>query len=98
MTAPVTPAHPKDIENAYEFFRQPLLKKARRWFPSLRGAELDLYQSAWESLLRNRDGIRDVEKYLERALYNRGIDELRARALVPALSLDAAGAEGKING
>jgi RNA polymerase sigma factor (sigma-70 family) len=98
MTAPVTPAHPKDMENAYQFFRQPLLKKARRWFPSLRGAELDLYQSAWESLLRNRDGIRDVEKYLERALYNRGIDELRARALVPALSLDAAGGEGKING
>jgi RNA polymerase sigma factor (sigma-70 family) len=77
-----------DLELAYRRFKQPLLKKARLWFPTLRGSEADLYQNAWESLLRNVEDVDDVEKYLEMALYNRGVDELRARELRPADSLE----------
>lgn len=87
MTAAAQTEH-DDLELAYRRFKQPLLRKARLWFPTLRGAEPDLYQSAWESLLRNIEDVDDIEKYLEKALYNRAVDELRARELRPADSLE----------
>jgi RNA polymerase sigma factor (sigma-70 family) len=72
----------------------PLLARARRWFPTLRGSEQDLYQAAWASVLANRDQIRDLDKYLEAAVYSAGLKELRTRRRRPVVSLSTVGARG----
>jgi RNA polymerase sigma factor (sigma-70 family) len=87
MGAIPKPADTLQLEAAYERFKEPMLQKARSWFPALRGMELDLYQSAWEGLLRNGD-IEDLERYLKRAIFTKGLDELRRRGRRPTVSLE----------
>jgi RNA polymerase sigma factor (sigma-70 family) len=87
MAAPTKPAEAQHVADAYERFKEPLLQKARGWFPPLRGMELDLYQSAWEALLKNTE-VEDLESYLERAVFTKGLDELRRRERKPAISLE----------
>jgi RNA polymerase sigma factor (sigma-70 family) len=79
MDAPFTPSRAEALDAAYRRYRPFLLDKARLWFPSLRGMEQDLYQAAWESLLRNQDHVTSIESYLEHALYKRGLDIVRRR-------------------
>jgi RNA polymerase sigma factor (sigma-70 family) len=79
MDAPFTPSRAEALDAAYRRYRPFLLDKARLWFPSLRGMEQDLYQAAWESLLRNQDHVTSIESYLEHALYKRGLDVVRRR-------------------
>ena len=55
----------------------------RKRFPTLRGQESDLYNEAWESLLRTETQPDSVFAYLERALYTRGLNELRRRERRP---------------
>jgi RNA polymerase sigma factor (sigma-70 family) len=76
----------------------PMLAKARRWFPTLRGHEADLYQTAWESVLRNRERVVDVEKYLECALYSAGLAELRTRRRKRTTSLESVQPRSRSNG
>jgi RNA polymerase sigma factor (sigma-70 family) len=76
----------------------PMLAKARRWFPTLRGHEADLYHAAWESVLRNRERVVDVEKYLECALYSAGLAELRTRRRKRTTSLESVQARSRSNG
>jgi RNA polymerase sigma factor (sigma-70 family) len=92
MDALAHPAASEALERVYQRCREPLLRKARNWFPGLRGHEADLYQSAWESVLRNLDGIDSVEAYLETAVYTEGLFELRKRRRRQASSLDKHGA------
>jgi RNA polymerase sigma factor (sigma-70 family) len=79
-----------NVEETYQRSMGPLLERARRWFPTLRGSEQDLYQAAWASVLANRDQIRDLDKYLESALYTAGLKELRRRRRRPVISLSSA--------
>jgi RNA polymerase sigma factor (sigma-70 family) len=90
MAAAAKPAETPQLEEAYERFKEPLLARTRNWFPLLRGMEADLYQSAWEALLRNGKDVDDVETYLERAVFTKGLDELRRRQRRPAISLERA--------
>jgi RNA polymerase sigma factor (sigma-70 family) len=69
---------------------EPLLERARAWFPTLKGCEHDLYQAAWESLLGNSRPIDDPETFLECAVYSAGLKELRRRRRRPVVSLSAA--------
>jgi RNA polymerase sigma factor (sigma-70 family) len=80
---------PTSVDETYERSMGPLLERARRWFPTLRGSEQDLYQTAWASVLANRDEIRDLDKYLESALYTAGLKELRRRRRRPVVSLSS---------
>lgn len=68
----------------------PLLERARIWFPTLEGSEQDLYQTAWASLLSNGRPIENLEKYLASAVYSAGLKELRRRRRRPVVSLSGA--------
>lgn len=91
MEALAHPAQSENFERVYRRCKQRMLRQARSWFPALRGRELDLYHSAWESVLRNAHAIEDVEVYLETALYTQGLFELRTGRRRYAASLDTAG-------
>jgi RNA polymerase sigma factor (sigma-70 family) len=90
MGATATPARGDALGDTYERCMDPLLVKARAWFPTLEGLEGDLYQMAWESVLRNHDAIVDLEKYLESALYTAGLEQLRLRRRKRWVSLERA--------
>jgi RNA polymerase sigma factor (sigma-70 family) len=79
MAATATPARGDALGDSYERCMESMLEKARAWFPTLEGLESDLYQAAWESVLRNRERIVDLERYLESALYSAGLEQLRSR-------------------
>ena len=51
----------------------------RKRFPTLRGQEADFYNDAWESLLQSETQPDALFAYLDRALYTRGLNELRRR-------------------
>ena len=56
----------------------------RKRFPTLRGQEGDFYNDAWESLLQSETQPDALFAYLDRALYTRGLNELRRRDRRPA--------------
>jgi RNA polymerase sigma factor (sigma-70 family) len=94
-----SPANAPDaVDEVYRRCMGPLLERARAWFPTLRGTEQDLYQAAWSSLLGNSRPIRDVEKYLESAVYSAGLKELRRRRRRPVISLSTARLRNNGNG
>jgi RNA polymerase sigma factor (sigma-70 family) len=94
MEALANPAQAQALEREYRRCKQPILKKLRNWFPTLRGYELDLYQSAWESVLRNAHSIDSVEAYLEAAIYTEGLRELRTRRRRQTFHMDAGAVPG----
>ena len=75
-------------EPEYRACRPALEARFRRWFPSLRGQESDFYNEAWESLLR-QDEVENVRAFLSRAMYARGVDEMRRDGRRPRGSADA---------
>ena len=85
-----SPRKAADLDEVYSRCKGPLLQRARGWFPTLRGSEHDLYQTAWASLLGSSRPIEDVEKYLETALYSAGLKELRRRRRKPVVPLASA--------
>ena len=80
----------QSLAREYVELRVQLEAVFRHRFPGLRGLEGDLYNEAWESLLRRETPPDSTFAFLERALYNRGLDELRRRARRPGDSPDAA--------
>jgi RNA polymerase sigma factor (sigma-70 family) len=86
-----TPQTPADrLEEVYRARMVPLVERIRAWFPTLQGIEEDLYQAAWASLLAKSRQIEDVEKYLEAAVFNAGLMELRRQRRHPIVSLSGA--------
>jgi RNA polymerase sigma factor (sigma-70 family) len=79
----------RDRAEAYLRLRGPLLRAARRWFPSLGPDDLeDLHQSAWLSTMRTEAEIENLEAYLYEAIHSQGLMELRRRRRRPAESLE----------
>lgn len=75
-------------EVEYTALRPLLERRFRGRFPSLRGQESDFYNEAWESLLRQEE-VAKPRAFLERAMYARGIDELRRDQRRPHGTADA---------
>jgi hypothetical protein len=74
---------------AYQRLKRLVLRRARRWFPSLADADLeDVYQAAWLSIVRTKAEVRDLEDYVYAAVRSQGLMELRRRRrrLVVALA------------
>jgi hypothetical protein len=90
MGASPAQASPDPLDETYRRCMDPLLERARVWFPTLEGCEQDLYQAAWESLLASSRPIDDPETYLKCAVYSAGLKELRRRRRRPVVSLSAA--------
>jgi RNA polymerase sigma factor (sigma-70 family) len=90
MSAPLIQPTTAPPDEAYRRCMEPMLEKARCWFPTLRGFERDLYQTAWASLLGSSRPITNVEKYLESAVYSAGLKELRRRRRRPTVPLSVA--------
>jgi RNA polymerase sigma factor (sigma-70 family) len=78
------------FDELYTRCMEPLQARMRAWFPTLKGCEEDLYQTAWASLLANGRTVEDPEKYLEVAVYNAGLKELRRRRRRPIVPLSLA--------
>lgn len=87
-------------EDAYQRLRRPVLRRARRWFPSLGGADLeDVYQAAWLSIVRTEASVRDLEDYVYAAVRSQGLMELRRRRRRPVVSLaNLGGSRGFFSG
>ncbi len=67
------------LEEVYRAHMERLLDRVTAWFPTLQGLEEDLYQAAWATLLAKDRSIEDLEMYLEAAVFNAGLKELRRR-------------------
>jgi RNA polymerase sigma factor (sigma-70 family) len=77
-----------EVASAYERLKPPVLRRSRRWFPTLSEADLeDLYQAAWLSVVRTDSEVRDLEDYLYAAVRSQGLMELRRRRRRPAIAL-----------
>ena len=70
--------------------RQKFEEDASTLANKLKGIEEDLYQAAWASLLAKNRSIADIEKYLEAAVFNAGLMELRRRRRRPIVPLSVA--------
>ena len=90
MPAPLKAPSNDGLAREYVELRPRLEMLFRKWFPSLRGQEPDFYNEAWESLLQAGAEPDCLQAWLERALYTRGLNELRRRARRPG---DQAGAD-----
>jgi RNA polymerase sigma factor (sigma-70 family) len=83
----------ESFDKAYTRLRRPVLRQARRWFPSLAEADLeDVYQAAWLSVVRTDAEVRDLEDYLYTAVRSQGLMELRRRRRRPTMPLLSGGA------
>jgi RNA polymerase sigma factor (sigma-70 family) len=89
MGAAPAEAPPDELEDVYRRCMEPLFELVQTCFPTLRGCEHDLYQTAWASLLDGRP-IDDIEQYLEVAVYRAGLKELRRRQRRPIVPLSVA--------
>lgn len=80
---------PDGLADAFVRLRRPVLRAARRWFPSLSPDDLeDVYQAAWLSALRTSAPIDNLEAYVYEAMHSQGLMELRRRRRRPAASLE----------
>jgi RNA polymerase sigma factor (sigma-70 family) len=81
-----------ELAGAYERLKRPVLRRARRWFPTLSPADLeDVYQGAWLSIVRTDAEVRDVDDYVYRAVHSQGLMELRRRRRRPVVPLEEHG-------
>src|SRR4051812_47149751 len=77
-----------EVATGYERLKPPVLRRARRWFPTLSDPDLeDAYQSAWLSVVRTDSEVRDVEDYVYAAMRSQGLMELRRRRRRPVARL-----------
>jgi len=78
----------RELEHAYRSLCGPVLRRVRRWFPTLSEADLeDVYQAAWLSIVRTSSDVRDMEDYVYAAVRSQGLMELRRRRRRPVVAL-----------
>ena len=83
MPESLDPPQRERYAHEYIALRPRLEAHFRKRFPTLRGQESDFYNEAWESLLRSEARPDSLFAYLDRALYTRGLNELRRRQRRP---------------
>ena len=88
MPESLDPPQRERYAHEYIALRPRLQAHFRKRFPTLRSQESDFYNEAWESLLR-QDDVENPRAFLSRAMYARGIDEMRRDARRPHGSADA---------